>query len=89
MATGFVLDVYDGDLQNVSSGETVDPYMGLKLKVYSPSGEQLATVLLNDDTDNGGLVLTVYRDEDIPLGIRTQDYFPNLFNTEYTVLRDR
>ena len=94
------LDVYDADLQSVTSGDNVDPNLGLKLKVYAPvyddgGTEQLATVHFGLD-DNGLLTLTVYRDFDIPIKIQTVDYFDgsrdNLTGRDpgyYTVLRDR
>jgi uncharacterized protein (DUF608 family) len=94
------LDVMDADLQNVSTGDNVDPDLGLKLKVYNtgttdPDLGQLATILLARDL-NGDLVLTVYRDFDIPIKIQTVDYFDGSRDhidgshpDYYTVLRDR
>jgi len=74
------LDVYDADLGNVKSGDNIDPTLGLKLKVYDRSAGdnddyQLATVLLAVDDKTGLLTLTVYRDVNVPLAIRTVDYF--------------
>ena len=93
------LDVLDADLQPVSTGDNVDPNLGLKLKVYGPvyddgGTEQMATVHFG--MENGILTLTVYRDFDIPIKIQTVDYFDgsrdNLSGADpeyYTVLRDR
>lgn len=91
------LDVLDADLGSVSTGDNVDPALGLKLKVYGTGGDdgQLATIHLGLD-DNGLLTLTVYRDFDLPLAIRTVDYFDGSRDhidgshpDYYTVLRDR
>jgi hypothetical protein len=92
------LDVYDADLGNVTSGDVVDPTIGLKVKVYDRTGsgvEQLATVHVGLD-DSGVIVLTVYRDLDIPIRIQTVDYFDGSRNgltgadpQYYTVLQDR
>lgn len=77
MANNLVIDVYDADLGNVTSGDPIDPTLGLKLKIYDRSAgfEQLATILLAADPETGNPVLTVYRDAPIPLTIRTVDYF--------------
>lgn len=95
------LDVYDADLQNVSSGDNVDPALGLKLKVYGDpdaNGDtQLATILLacRPEMNDGVLTLTIYRDVNFPLAIQTVDYFnadgsPNYRpDPYYNVLRDR
>jgi hypothetical protein len=91
------LDVMDADLGSVSTGDNVDPRLGLKLKIYGTGGDdgQLATIHLGLD-DNGDLTLTVYRDADLPLKIQTVDYFDGSRDEltgrdpgYYTVLRDR
>jgi hypothetical protein len=93
------LDVLDADLQPVSTGDNVDPDLGLKLKVYNtdtsdPDLGQLATIHFG--MENGILTLTVYRDFDIPIKIQTVDYFDGSRDgidgrhpDYYTVLRDR
>jgi hypothetical protein len=88
------IDVYDADLQPVTSGDPIDPDLGLKLKIYGDD-EQMATVLLAREPD-GSYTLTIYRDADLPIKIQTVDYFDgsrdNLTGRDpgyYTVLRDR
>jgi hypothetical protein len=98
MANDFSADVrvYDTNGDPHDSNElSYDESVGGRVDVYStgPTSEHVCAVTLVPD-GNGGFTLTVYRDENVPLAIRTMDYFTTGTTSRnpdgsprYTVLR--